>query len=40
MKRSALLNEAWDMAVDCIKADDFEGFKKVLDDNDEGLVNW
>ena len=39
-RRSALLNEAWDMALDCMKADDLEGFRKVLDDNDEGLVNW
>ena len=28
------------MAVDCMKAEYLEGFKKVLDDNDEGLVNW
>ena len=40
MRRSALLNEAWDVAFDCMKADDLEGFRKVLDDNDEGLVNW
>ena len=40
MRRSALLNEAWDMAFDCMKANDLEGFRKVLDDNDEGLVNW
>ena len=40
MKRSALLNEAWDMAFDCMKANNLEGFRKVLDDNDEGLVNW
>ena len=40
MRRSALLNEAWDMAFDCMMTDDLEGFRKVLDDNDEGLVNW
>ena len=40
MKKTARLNEAWDTAFDCIRSGDIDGFKKVLDENDEELVNW
>jgi len=40
MKKTALLNEAWDAAVDCIRSGDIVGFKKVLDENVAQLVNW
>ena len=40
MKKTARLNEAWDAAVDCMRSGDIDGFKKVLDENDEELVNW
>ena len=40
MKKTARLNEAWDTALDCIRSGDVDGFKKVLDENDEELVNW
>jgi len=40
MKKTARLNEAWDVAVDFIRNDDIDGFKKVMDENDEELVNW
>jgi ankyrin repeat protein len=39
LKKTARLNEAWDVAVDFIRSDDIDGFKKVLDE-DEELVNW
>ena len=40
MKKTARLNEAWDAAVDFIRSGDIDGLKKVLDENDEELVNW
>ena len=34
------MNEAWDVALDCVIAGDLEGFTNALGDNEDDLVNW
>ena len=40
MKKTARLNEAWDLAHELIKRNKFAAFKKLLDESDEELADW
>ena len=38
MMKRARLNEAWDAALKFMRSDDIDEFKKVLDENDEFII--